>query len=59
MLHMRACQYSLSMDDVTILSSKYKSAIQLMTLEALFINQLRPQLNTKDEYKSPSLVIKF
>ena len=47
------------MDDVTILATSSRSANHLMTLEALFIDQLRPQLNTKDEYKSGTLVVKF
>ena len=58
-LHMTTCQHVLSMDDVIILTSKAKSADHLMTLEALLIDQLRPTLNTKDEYKSRTLVIKF
>ena len=32
---------------------------QLMTLEALFIQEIIPQLNTKDEFKSRALTIKF
>ena len=58
-VHVKACKQALTIENVTILSSKCKSENHLMTLEALFINQLRPQLNTKDEYKSRSLVIKF
>ena len=46
------------MDDVNILS-RAKSAHQLLVLEALYINQLKPLLNTKDEYRSHTLVIKI
>ena len=35
---------------VTILKASSRSTRHLMTLEALFINQLKPQLNTNDEY---------
>ena len=35
------------------------SIIKLMTLEALFIKQFHPVLNTKDEYKSRTLTLKF
>ena len=56
---MESCQHKLTMEDVAILASKSKSADHLMTLEALFIEQLHPKLNTKDEYKSRSLFIKF
>ena len=32
---------------------------RLLTLEALFIAEIRPTLNTKDEYKSRTLKLKF
>ena len=57
--HMTSCQNSISMEGVTILAASSRSTNHLMTLEALFIDQLRPQLNTKDEYKSGTLVVKF
>ena len=47
------------MDNVTILATSSLSANHLMTLEALFIDHLRPQLNTKDEYKSRTVVVEF
>ena len=50
-IHMKSCVHVLTMDDVSTMS-KYKSRNHLMTMEVVFINQLRPQLNTKDEYKS-------
>ena len=31
----------------------------IMTLEALWINHLKPSINTKDEYRSRTLVIKI
>ena len=58
-IHMRSCQHTLTIDDVTILKACSHSTRHLMTLEALFINQLKPQLNTKDEYRSRTLVVKF
>ena len=58
-IHTRSCQHSLTMDDVEVSCSKAKSDDHLMTLEELFIEQFAPQLNTKDEYKSRTLVIKF
>ena len=45
------------MDDVSILATT-KSMHQLLVLEALFINDEKPLLNTKDEYRSHTLVIK-
>ena len=32
---------------------------RLLTLEALYIEEIRPTLNTKDEYKSRTLKLKF
>ena len=44
-IHMKSFGHSLSMDDVSILTTCTKSVVQLMTFEALFINQLKPELN--------------
>lgn len=57
-LHFRACDSIVTMDDVKILATA-KFQKQLMILEALFINELKPLINTKDEYKSHTLRIKF
>ena len=57
--HMKACNLELTMDNVSILCSNTKSTYKLMTLEALMINEIKPTLNTKDEYRSRSLVIKI
>ena len=57
-VHFKECNSILSIDDVNILS-RAKSAHQLLVLEALYINQLKPLLNTKDEYRSHTLVIKI
>ena len=59
MEHWDTCGQELSIDDVTILSTSARSNYHLMTLEALYINELKPKLNTKDEYRSKPLVIKF
>ena len=58
-MHFKSCKSVVSMDDVSILSANSKSEIHLLTLEALFISDIKPNLNTKDEYKSRTLVIKF
>lgn len=57
--HMKSCNLELTMDNVTILCSNSKSIYHLMILEALMINQYKPIINTKDEYRSRSLVIKI
>ena len=58
--HIETCDPSakISEDSVSILarSNKY---FKLLTLEALFINEIKPDLNTKDEYRSRTLTLKF
>ena len=46
-------------DCVSILASVKKSEKHLMTLEALFIREFRPTLNTKDEYRRRELKIRI
>ena len=57
--HFASCNHTLEMDDVRILAGCARSVIGLMTLEALWINSIKPSLNTKDEYRSRTLVIKI
>ena len=57
--HMRSCDCELSIDDVEIVTSSSRSEKHLMTLEALLINQLKPELNTRDEFRSHVLTLKF
>ena len=57
--HIRACNVQLTMSDVSIIASPLRTVSHLMTLEALCINDLKPSLNTKDEYRSRALVIKI
>ena len=56
---MGVCEGSFTVDDVTILGSTCRGEKYLLTLEALFQNDIKPSLNTKDEYKSRTLTIKF
>ena len=57
--HMNSCNVTLTEKDISILGSTSKSEGHLLTLEALFINEIKPSLNTKDEFKSRTLTIKF
>ena len=57
--HKQQCHNSLTIDNVDILASTTRGEKQLLTLEALYINELEPVLNTKDEYKTRTLTIKF
>ena len=45
--------------DVRILASSNRGIEHLLTLEALYIREIKPELNTKDEYRSRELTIKF
>ena len=57
--HFTTCNTELTWNCITIIASTLKSINYSMTLEALHINEINPNLNTKDEYRSRALVIKF
>ena len=56
---MAVCQVDLTNNDIDILGSTSKGEKQLLTLEALYQKDISPNLNTKEEYKSRKLSIKF
>ena len=55
--HFDSCLKVPSKDDIKILGKQRGD--KLLTLEALFINKLNPELNSKDEFKSRTLKLKF
>ena len=55
--HFESCQIAPSFDLVKILGRA--KGEKLLTLEALYIAEIKPQLNTKDEYRSRELKLKF
>ena len=57
--HMRKCKTAVSVEATTILASTSRSEAYRLTLEALYIEERRPQINTKDEFRSRTLTIKF
>ena len=58
--HFLQCGVKLSLNkNVVKILTTSTSQKQLLILEALFINDTKPSLNTKDEYKSHTPVIKF
>ena len=57
--HMRKCNTAISMEATTILASTSRNEAYRLTLEALFIEERKPQINTKDEFRSRTLTIKF
>ena len=54
---MEQCGATLKEDNVKIVGSTSRDYKYLMTLEALFIQELKPQLNTTDEFKSRTLTL--
>ena len=58
--HLETCVENtiISVDNVKVLTKCYSDQ-KLLTLEALFIKQINPKLNTKDEFKSRVLTLKF
>ena len=48
-----------TLNDVKILASTLRSSNFLLALEALYIRGTKPELNTKDEYRSREVTIRF
>ena len=44
---------------ISILHATHGSILQLMTHEALWIREIKPSINTKDEYKRRELTIRL
>ena len=59
MSHLSQCSTSITEKNVNILKTSFRGECYLLTLEALYIRELKPQINTKDEYKSRELMIKW
>ena len=57
--HMTKCEGRISEESVNILGITSKGYDHLLTLEALWIREINPELNTKDEFKSRELTIKL
>lgn len=59
--HLRACGTlnSVGVNDIEILAQSTRGTAYLMTLEALWQQELRPTINTKKEWKSRELTIKL
>ena len=57
--HFKTCNVELSINHAEIIAKSTKSKYNLMTLEALLIQEIKPTLNTKDKYRSCELIIKI
>ena len=57
--HLALCGIEGHEMEVEVLCTSMHGEVHLFTMEALWIRQLKPSINVKDEYKSRELVIKF
>ena len=57
--HLRNCNTTITEEHIDILASTSRGERYLLTLEALFIQELEPKINTKDEWRSRTLTIKI
>ena len=55
--HLRKCKVYMDDCQIKILASSSKSETYLQTLEALYIRELKPKINTKDEFRGRDLII--
>ena len=56
--HLMDCKTSISSENVIILHQTSRGRRHLETLEALYIREINPSINTKDEYRDRELTIK-
>ena len=57
--HFNDCDVELNENCISILGTTSKGEVTLLTLEALWIRDVKPNLNTKDEFRSRALTIKL
>ena len=55
----RSCNTTVTEEHIDILASTSSGEGYLLTLEALYIQELEPKINTKDEWWSRTLTIKI
>ena len=57
--HLETCSISNPNENIIHILGRSRSLPHLLTLEALYIKEHNPNLNTKDEYRSRTLTLKF
>ena len=57
--HLKNCKSTINCADTEILAATQRSQAFLMTLESIWIRELAPAINTKDEYRSRELTIRW
>ena len=58
-LHLSQCSTTVTEENVDILKTLSRGEYYLLTLKAHHIRELKPQINSRDEYKSRELMIKL
>ena len=57
--HFEQCGTELILENTEFLAATTRSVVFLETMEALWIEELKPSINTKEEYKQRSLTIRL
>ncbi len=57
--HFDGCAAHLSFENMDTLKSSARGEAHLLTMEALFIEEMKPSINTRDEYRSRALTIRL
>ena len=57
--HFLKCDSDISFDCIDILASTNQGENTLLTVEALHIKDIKPSINTKDEFRSRALRIRI
>ena len=57
--HLKNCNTTITEEHIDIMASTSRGEGYLLTLDALFIQELEPKINTKDEWRSRTLTIKI
>ena len=53
------CKNKIDNDSISVLDSTTNSDSFLLTLEAIWIRDIKPKINTKDEFRSRELIIRI
>ena len=53
------CKNKIYNDSISVLDTTTKSDSFLLTLEAIWIRDIKPKINTKDEFRSRELIIRI
>ena len=57
--HFQQCRTELKLENTEFLAATIRNVVFLETLEALWIEELKPSINTREEYKQRSLTIRL